>query len=77
MHELATNAVKHGAWSSVEGQVAIDWSSDQGDDGGRRFRFSWRERGGPAVLPPKRRGFGSRLIEQGLANELEIGRAHV
>jgi two-component sensor histidine kinase len=70
VHELATNAVKHGAWSADQGQVAIDWSSQRGSDGGQRLRLNWRERGGPRVVPPTRRGFGSRMIERGLAGEL-------
>ena len=70
VHELATNALKHGAWSSAEGAVAIDWTSEAGEDGARTLRLEWREHGGPAVEPPQRRGFGSRLIERGLAGEL-------
>ncbi|MBW4022621.1 MAG: PAS domain-containing protein [Proteobacteria bacterium] len=64
MHELATNALKHGAWSNDLGAVAIEWSTDQG-----LLHIEWRECGGPAVTPPARRGFGSRLIETGLASE--------
>jgi two-component sensor histidine kinase len=65
MHELSTNAVKYGAWSRDEGLVHIDWSVEAG-----QLRIEWCERGGPAVPPPARRGFGSRLIERGLAGEL-------
>lgn len=67
MHELATNAVKHGALSRPEGRVEIGWSID--DD---LLRLTWRESGGPPVASPTptRRGFGARLLEQGLANEL-------
>ena len=69
MHELATNATKYGALSAATGQITIDWTIESaGDD--RQFRLSWRESGGPAVIPPQRRGFGSRLIEYGLAAEL-------
>ena len=70
VHELATNALKHGAWSAQHGEVAVDWSSAHDERGGRRLRLTWSERGGPPVSPPTRRGFGSRLIEQGLAHEL-------
>jgi two-component sensor histidine kinase len=69
LHELATNAVKYGAWSTPEGRVEIRWRVDPGD-AGDRLHLEWRERGGPPVVPPKRRGFGSRLIERGLAAEL-------
>jgi PAS domain S-box-containing protein len=65
LHELATNAAKYGALSAEHGQVAIDWS----DDGGV-LRLDWKEQGGPAVAAPTRRGFGSRLIEQGLGGDL-------
>ncbi|WP_243927226.1 HWE histidine kinase domain-containing protein [Methylobacterium sp. J-076] len=66
LHELATNAVKYGALSVPEGSVAIDWIIEgEGPEG--TFRFDWRERGGPRVIPSTRRGFGSRLIERGLS----------
>jgi two-component sensor histidine kinase len=65
MHELATNAVKHGAWSNDHGIATVDWSIN--DD---LLHLEWRERGGPEVTAPARRGFGSRLIERGLAGEL-------
>jgi PAS domain S-box-containing protein len=65
MHELATNAVKHGAWSKDHGSVVIDWAVDDA-----LLHLEWRERDGPKVTPPTRRGFGSRLIERGLAGEL-------
>jgi two-component sensor histidine kinase len=59
LHELATNALKHGALSNAEGQVAIAWSRGAGD----RLRFTWTETGGPPVQQPKRKGFGSRLLQ--------------
>jgi PAS domain S-box-containing protein len=65
LHELCTNAVKYGALSAQEGEVAIDWSVSA--DG---LRLHWVESGGPAVSPPTRRGFGSRLIERGLRHEI-------
>lgn len=69
-HELATNAVKHGALSNrPAGQIGIAWRVEtvlQGD----RMRLRWQESGGPPVTPPGRKGFGSRLIERGLAQEL-------
>jgi two-component sensor histidine kinase len=39
-------------------------------DGMRRLHLRWQERGGPPVVPPQRRGFGSRLVQRGLAHEL-------
>ena len=69
-NELATNAVKYGALSNDVGTVAIDWTLDRQPDG-RWLCLHWRERGGPPVTPPARKGFGSRVIEGGLAHELQ------
>ena len=69
LHELATNAAKYGALSRPEGRVAIEWRIAD-VDGEPRLHFEWRERGGPAVTPPAQRGFGSRMVEKGLAAEL-------
>lgn len=68
LHELATNAVKYGALSRQGGQVGIGWSVDY--SGVPRLALRWTESGGPPVIAPTRRGFGSRLIERGLASEL-------
>lgn len=68
-HELATNAVKYGAFSNDEGRIAIDWKIET-KPGGSWLCLQWRERGGPAVQAPSRKGFGSRVIEQGLAHEI-------
>jgi two-component system CheB/CheR fusion protein len=65
MHELATNAVKHGALSTPVGEVAIRWSvEEKGDE--PRFSFSWRESGGPQVTPPTRKGFGTTLLNSAI-----------
>jgi len=69
LHELATNAAKYGALSAPEGRVALTWSVD-GEGEARRFRLTWRETGGPPVKAPGAAGFGTRLIERGLAGEL-------
>ena len=68
-HELATNAVKYGALSNEAGSVSVTWSM-QSEPDGRWLCLHWRENDGPPVAPPSRRGFGSRVIEQGLAHEL-------
>ncbi|MCK8784021.1 PAS domain-containing protein [Roseomonas sp. NAR14] len=60
LHELATNAARHGALSRPEGSVSLCWSV--GGRGGE-LRVEWRERGGPAVAAHPSRGFGVRLIE--------------
>jgi PAS domain S-box-containing protein len=68
LHELTTNAAKHGALSQSSGKVMLTWSVDASR---RRLHLDWRESGGPAILtPPTRRGFGSRLLERGIAAEL-------
>lgn len=60
LHELATNAVKYGAWSVDEGgTVAISWSLDGESD---LLQLMWRESGGPAPEEPEDTGFGSRMI---------------
>jgi two-component sensor histidine kinase len=66
-HELATNAVKYGALSSDEGRVDIAWSIDEARNG---FALDRVVSGGPAVRPPQKRDFGSRLIERGLTQDL-------
>jgi PAS domain S-box-containing protein len=65
LHELATNALKHGAWRGA-GRVDIEISEAAGGE----VCILWRETGGGAVAPPTRRGFGSRLLERGVAREL-------
>lgn len=69
LHELATNAVKYGALSVQDGRIEIAWGLAP-EPGAARLDLTWTERGGPPVKPPERRGFGSRLIERGLAAEL-------
>ncbi|WP_210529436.1 PAS domain S-box protein [Rubellimicrobium arenae] len=68
-HELATNAAKYGALSGPDGHVDLSWEATR-MAGERRLRLVWAESRGPSVEPPTRQGFGSRLIEHGLANEL-------
>lgn len=70
-HELATNAVKHGALShGSSGHIHIGWQVEPTRHGDR-MRLQWRESGGPSVTPPRRKGFGSRLIEGGLAQDVD------
>jgi two-component sensor histidine kinase len=61
LHELATNALKHGAWSSDKGSVSISWGIDR-----EQLAFEWKERDGPVVAPPSRKGLGTSLIKRGL-----------
>jgi len=68
LHELATNATKHGALSEPGGEVRLGWSFDRAAG---VLRVRWEERGGPPVgAPPTRRGFGSRLIEATMREQL-------
>ena len=70
VHELATNARKHGAFSVETGRVSVSWAARHGDG----LHLVWAERGGPPCVAPARRGFGSRLIHD-LARQLG-GEAH-
>jgi PAS domain S-box-containing protein len=75
LHELATNAAKYGALSTDVGGVRLAWRvgrEDRGPETARaRLELEWREVGGPPVDPPGLRGFGSRLLTQGLPAELD------
>ncbi|WP_106640559.1 sensor histidine kinase [Allosphingosinicella vermicomposti] len=65
-HELSTNAVKYGALSNDRGHVEVTWQKRAG-----QLCIEWKEKDGPPVAPPSERGFGSRLIERGLAGDLD------
>ena len=65
LHELATNAGKHGALSVMTGSVLVTWRLD-----GDRLILAWREAGGPTVVKPAHRGFGSTLINESIPYEL-------
>lgn len=69
-HELATNAAKYGAFSNDTGSIQITWAVQPSPEGDRLV-LRWQEKDGPPVEPPSRRGFGSQVIERGLAHELE------
>lgn len=62
IHELATNAVKYGALSNVNGDVAVSWRI-AANGAGKVVEFYWKERGGPAAVAPSRHGFGTVLIK--------------
>lgn len=66
LHELATNAAKYGALSAGGGRVAVDWVVTDG-----WLRLTWQETGGPRVTMPRRRGFGSLVIERIVMAQLE------
>lgn len=64
LHELATNATKHGALSSPQGEVVLE-----SREAGSRLVLTWAERGGPKAAPPARRGFGTTLLERVVAHQ--------
>jgi PAS domain S-box-containing protein len=67
VHELATNAVKYGALSAAGGRLQVVWRRPS--DGGLALR--WTETGGPVVTPPTRRGFGTRIIDRMIRDQLK------
>jgi two-component sensor histidine kinase len=74
VHELATNALKYGSLANSGGFVVVQWGVSVGVD--RRFFMTWRERGGPSVSPPQRKGFGHmamiRMIEHAFDAEVDL-----
>ncbi|MCO6415864.1 PAS domain S-box protein [Siccirubricoccus sp. KC 17139] len=75
VHELATNALRHGALSVPSGHVRVACRAANAENGGTaRDTVEWVERGGPPIVgPPARRGFGLRLLERGLAMQSGMG----
>jgi two-component sensor histidine kinase len=71
VHELATNASKHGALSAATGAIDIRWSIE-GAGAEAMFKFQWQERDGPPVIPPTRQGFGRTLLERAVATEFGV-----
>ena len=70
IHELTTNAAKHGALSTFGGQVEVRWRVEPGEER-PMLHFAWIEHGGPKVSTPTRQGFGSRLLQRVLATQLQ------
>jgi two-component sensor histidine kinase len=69
VHEIATNAAKYGALSNDTGTVRLDWEIIE-ETSGQKLRLIWAESGGPHVVAPVQRGFGSRLIERSARDQL-------
>lgn len=65
LHELSTNAIKHGALLVGSGRVRLSWTVEA-----EMLKLVWSESGGPPAIRPERAGFGTRLLERGLAREL-------
>ena len=70
LHELVTNAAKYGALSTNAGRLEMTWAIVHYEDRPDQLRIHWTESGGPPVAPPKRQGFGSRLIRRSIESEL-------
>jgi PAS domain S-box-containing protein len=69
IYELATNALKFGALSSPKGKIHINWQVTEAN-GTREFKLSWRESGGPPVVRPRKKGFGSAITESMVARSV-------
>src|SRR3546814_16681033 len=67
LHELATNASKYGALSTIKGQVFLNWHFDREN----RLHLRWAESGGPAIVEDRKQGFGSMLVEKLMARQLK------
>jgi PAS domain S-box-containing protein len=65
LHELATNAAKHGALSVPEGRIEVRSAVD-----GDKLRLTWAEIGGPEIRVPAAQGFGTMIVERSIAHEL-------
>ncbi|WP_407113369.1 PAS domain S-box protein [Bradyrhizobium sp. LMG 9283] len=70
LNELLTNAAKYGALSKPHGSVSLTWRIAEGERSQSTLACEWREHGGPPVAPPKRRGFGTRLMERCVEHDL-------
>lgn len=70
LHELTTNAAKHGALSTDDGRVSVRWGRVLNGTSDARVRIAWRETAGPAVQPPKRSGYGMEVIRDLIPYEL-------
>lgn len=67
-HELATNSVKYGALSVLEGRIRVEWAVEEEASREPQLRLTWSEEHGPPVVAPTRRGFGSTVIERHAAS---------
>ena len=70
LHELATNAVKHGALSVADGAVRLSWQLEKTSEDRVKLSMTWQESDGPEITPPQRTGFGTQLLEDVVGHEL-------
>ena len=75
IYELTANALKFGALSSPDGKVQVEWGVAE-EAGERQFKLTWREVGGPPAVAPRKKGFGSAIIESMIARSV-LGTATV
>jgi len=76
INELGTNATKYGAWSLPGGTVELSWTVEKAADGDPdQVTMVWKERGGPQVVAPTHKGFGSNVlkfaVQRGLKGSLD------
>jgi PAS domain S-box-containing protein len=71
LHELATNAAKHGALSTPDGRVLVRWDFADGAIGPAHLVIRWQEHNGPSVTAPTREGFGTRTIQSAISHQLD------
>ena len=71
LHELVTNAVKHGALSIPEGQVSVSWERSLNGNAASNLILQWHESGGPAVAASTQPGYGTELIRELIPHELD------
>jgi two-component sensor histidine kinase len=70
LHELVTNASKYGALSIPEGRVSVSWEYQNSGEAATVLIIVWREAGGPPVLAPTEKGYGTNLISDLIPHEL-------
>ncbi len=76
LHELGTNATKHGALSAPQGVITVHWELGRVGIGRTCFRLIWRELNGPKVTPPTRSGFGHVVLQRATGPALHGKVAH-
>jgi len=71
IHELATNALKHGAWSVPQGRISVHWRMERSNTEPPHLIFTWSEEGGPAAVQSSRKGFGHVVLYEIVPQSLQ------
>jgi PAS domain S-box-containing protein len=71
IHELATNALKHGAWSVPHGRISVHWRMESANNEPPSLVFTWSEHGGPSAAPSSRKGFGHVVLYEIVPQSLQ------